>query len=142
MGKNRRRMRFKHPLKYVPKPVGIGFVVAVSLALVYLWMGHKCSQYSEEIKRLEDQYTELENERMREETKWNGMKTAEQLDQLLVRNGLLMVYPTAAQIVRVSGSSRSTPATTALAQAQPVGVVSGAVARGGATRVASGRMGR
>lgn len=149
MGKNRRKVRFKHPLLYVPKPVGIGLVVFVSLALVYLWMGHKCSQYSEEVKRLEDKYGELENERVREETKWNGMKTAEQLDQLLVRNGLLMVYPTAGQIVRISGStSRSSAATTALAQAQP-GTVAAPVAtaaapamRSGATRVAGGRTAR
>jgi hypothetical protein len=149
MGKNRRRVRFKHPLMYVPKPVGIGFVVFVSLALVYLWMGHKCSQYSEEITRLEDKYAELENERVREETKWNGMKTAEQLDQLLVRNGLLMVYPTAGQIVRISGStSRSSPATTALAQQGQPGTAGAPVAtavapapapRPGATRVAGGR---
>jgi hypothetical protein len=155
MGKNRRKVRFKHPLTYVPKPVGIGFIVFVSLALAYLWMGHKCSQYSEEIKRLEDKYAELENERVREETKWNGMKTAEQLDQLLVRNGLLMVYPTAGQIVRISGStSRSSPATTALAQVPPGGTVTPVAmttvtpahtpaptpaTRPGATRVAGGR---
>ena len=78
MAKNYRRRRFTHPLAYVPKPVGIGFVAVVSLALVFLWMGHKCSQYSEEIKRLEDQCAELDNEKVREETKWNAMKTAEQ----------------------------------------------------------------
>ncbi|MEI8243555.1 MAG: hypothetical protein WCI17_09840 [bacterium] len=134
MAKNRRRRRFTHPLAYVPKPVGVGFVVMVSLALVYLWMGHKCSQYSDEIKRLEDQCAELDNERLREETKWNGMKTAEQLDALLMRNGLSMVYPNAMQIVRVSGVSRSLPpGTSALA---------GAEGPRGATRVAGGRSGR
>jgi len=138
MAKNRRRRRrYSHPLAYVPKPVGIGFVVAVSLALVYLWMGHKCSQYSGEIRRLEDQCTELDNETVREEIRWNGMKTAEQLDGLLARNGLLMVYPNAAQVVRVSGVSRGlpAPATGALA-AMPESV------RGGAARVAGGRAGR
>jgi len=133
MSKNRRRRRFTHPLTYVPKPVGVGFVAMVSLALLYLWMGHKCTQYSEEIKRLDDQCAELDNERVREDTKWNGMKTAEQLDGLLVRNGLLMVYPNAAQIVRVSGVSRGLPTeATALASAG-TGIVRGA------TRVASVR---
>jgi hypothetical protein len=142
MGKNRRRMRFKHPLAYVPKPVGIGFVAVVSLALVYLWMGHKCSQYSEEIKRLDDQYAELENERVREDTKWNGMKTAEQLDLLLVRNGLLMVYPNASQIVRVSGASRTTSGASTVSQAMPTGAALESAARSGATRVAGGRTAR
>ena len=134
MARNHRRRRFTHPLAYVPKPVGVGFVVVVSLALVYLWMGHKCSQYSEEIKRLEDQCAELDNEKIREETKWNGMKTAEQLDALLMRNGMPMVYPNAAQIVRVSGASRGLP--------PGASALAGADLARGATRVAGGRSGR
>ena len=134
MAKNRRRRRFTHPLAYVPKPVGVAFVVAVSLALVYLWMGHKCSQYSEEIKRLEDQCAELDNEKVREDTKWNGMKTAEQLNALLERNGLMMGYPNAAQIVRVSGTSRGLPPGAA--------ALAGADTARGTTRVAFGRSGR
>ena len=134
MAKNHRRRRGRQLVTLVPKPVGVVFVVVVSLALVYLWMGHKCSQYSEEIKRCEDQCAELDNEKVREETKWNAMKTAEQLDTLLVRNGMLMVYPNAAQVVRVSGTSRGLSAGgTALAGTEPVR---------GATRVAGGRAGR
>jgi D-ribose pyranose/furanose isomerase RbsD len=129
MAKNRRRTRGRQLVTLVPKPVGVGFVVAVSLALVYLWMGHKCSQYSEEIKQLQNQCTELDNERDLESSKWNAMKTAEQLDSLLVRNGLLMVYPNAAQIVRVGGVSRA-PA------------LAGTDAARGATRVAGGHSGR
>ncbi|MFZ4395303.1 MAG: hypothetical protein ACOYOU_06705 [Kiritimatiellia bacterium] len=137
MAKNRRRHRrfSQSVMGLVPKPVGIGFVVLVSLALVYLWIGHKSSQYSEEIKRLEDQCAELDNEKVREETKWNGMKTADQLDALLVRNGLLMVYPNAAQIVRVSGASCRQPAGVPVQTAGPD-------AARGATRVAAGRTGR
>ena len=56
-------------------------------------------------------------------------------DTLLVRNGLLMVYPNAAQIVRVSGASRSLPAGGASALA-------GAEQARGATRIAGGRVGR
>lgn len=129
MAKNHRRRRYTHPLTYVPKPVGVAFVAVVSLALVYLWMGHKCSQYSEEIKRLEDQSAELDNEQDRENTKWKAMMAPEKLDTLLVRNGMLMVYPNAAQIVRVSGTSRLPLSTTPLA-ADPVR---------GATRVATSR---
>ena len=134
MAKNRRRRRITQPLAYVPKPVGVGFVVLVSLALVYLWMGHKCSQYSEEIKRLEGQCAELDNEQNRENTRWKAMMAPEQLDNLLVRNGMLMVYPSVSQIVRVSGASRGIQAgATAVAGTEPVR---------GATRVAGGRTGR
>lgn len=129
MAKNRYRKHnlLRAILKLVPKPIGIGFVVVVSLALIYLYMGHKCSQYGEEIKRLEDQYTELENERVREDTRWIGMKTADQLDALLVRNGMLMVYPNAAQIVRVSGASRKLPSSASSAQAAAPDTARGAV---------------
>ena len=134
MAKNRRRRRFTHPLAYVPKPVGIGFVVVVSLALVYLWMGHKCSQYSEDIKRITEQDAELDNEKFREDAKWKAMQSPEQLDALLVRHGMLMVYPSAAQIVRVSGVSQGLPlGTSAFAGTDQVH---------GATRVAGGRLGR
>ena len=133
MAKNRRRNRSRQLVTLVPKPVGVGFVVVVSLALVYLWMGFKCSQYSEEKKRLEVMCKELEHEKNGEDAKWNTMKTAEQLDSLLVRNGLLMVYPNAAQIVRVSGATRGTTGATALA---------GTELPRGATRVAGGRTGR
>ena len=131
MSKNRRRGRGRQLVTLVPKPVGVAFVVVVSLALVYLWMGHKCTQYSEEIKQLENQCAEMDNDKIHEETKWNAMKTAEQLDGLLVRNGLLMVYPNPAQIVRVSGASRGLPAGAA--------ALAGPDASRGATRVAGGR---
>jgi hypothetical protein len=129
MAKNRRRNRKRQLVTLVPKPVGIGFVAAVSLALVYLWMGHKCSQYSEEIKQLENQCSELDNAKNREESNWKGMKAPEQLDALLVRNGMLMIYPNASQIVRVGSASR-TP------------TLAGTDAAHGATRVAGGRAGR
>jgi len=134
MAKNRRRNRGRQLVTLVPKPVGVGFVVVVSLALVYLWMGHKCSQYSEEKKQLEAQCDELDHEIVREETKWNAMKGAEQLDSLLVRNGLLMVYPNAAQIVRVGGASHGLPA--------GASALAGTDAARGATRVAGVRSGR
>jgi len=139
MAKNRRRNRNRQLVTLVPKPVGVAFVVVVSLALVYLWMGFKCSKYSETINSLQAQCVELDNERNREETKWNGMKTADQLDSLLVRNGLLMVYPNATQIVRVSGASRSSVGATAVATAEAPAPRTGAT---GATRVAGGRLGR
>lgn len=111
MARNRRRRRHAHALlSIVPKTVGAAFVVVVSLALVYLWMGHKCTAYSAEIKRLEDRCGELDNEKVREETQWNAMKTAEKLDGLLLRHGLQMVYPNAGQVVRMNAAGRTTGA--------------------------------
>jgi hypothetical protein len=132
MAKNKRRRRYQHPLAYIPKPVSIGFVAVVSLALVYLWIGHKCSQYSEEIKRLDNQSADLDNERIREQTKWDAMKSADKLDQLLVRHGLMMSYPTAAQVVRV-GPGGAVATSPALAQQTP-GATRGATRVAGSSR--------
>jgi len=132
MAKNKRRNRHIHPITMIPRPVGVGFVVLVSVALVYLWMGHKCTQYSQEIKRLEDQCVELDNEKVREETKWNAMKTADHLDELLVRHGLQMSYPNAGQVVHVGGGMTR--------GAMPVAQAPSVVKPGGA-QVASGHAG-
>lgn len=129
MARNRRRRRHLHPISLIPSPVGVGFVVAVSLALVYLWIGHKCSQYSEEIKRLDDQCVDLGNEKVREEMKWNAMKTADRLDDLLVRHGLLMSYPSAGQVVRVAGTGGP-------------GVVAGQTPAGKGSTLVAGHAGR
>jgi len=118
MARNRRRRGHVHALAMVPKPVGVAFVIVVSLALVYLWIGHKCTEYSAEIKRMEDRCAELDNEKVREETQWNSMKTAEKLDSLLLRHGLQMVYPNAGQVVRMTAGSRT--GTSLVAQGQPV----------------------
>jgi hypothetical protein len=107
-------------------------VAVVSLALVYLWIGHKCSQYSEEIKRLDNQSADLDNERIREQTKWDAMKSADKLDQLLVRHGLMMSYPTAAQVVRV-GPGGAVATSPALAQQTP-GATRGATRVAGSSR--------
>ena len=129
MSRNRKRSWLAlHLPPYVPRLVGVGGVLIASLALVYLRIGHKSSSYSEEIRRLEGQCIELDNERVREETKWNAMKTAEQLDALLVRHGLLMVYPNAGQVVRMGSAGRQL-----LAVAQ--GPVPNAVRNGGAQTV-------
>jgi hypothetical protein len=126
MSRNRRRNWLElHLPPYVPRLVAVGGVTLAALALVYLRIGHKCSAYSAEIKRLENQCVELDNERVREETKWNAMKSADQLDALLVRHGLLMVYPSAGQVVRMN-----TPARGTLAVAQ--GPTPNAVRNGGA----------
>jgi len=128
MAKNKRRRdpTLKGVIRHIPPPVCVGFLVVVSLALVYLWIGHKCTQYSEEIKRLEDQCVELNNEKVQEETKWNAMKTADRLDELLVRHGLQMVLANAGQIVRVGSGANGL---------LPVAQVSPAALRGG-TQVA------
>jgi hypothetical protein len=76
-------------------------VLLATVAVAYLVMDHKCTQYGQQIKELEQRYTALDNEQIREESRWNSMKTPEQIEAMLLRHGLLMGYARPEQVVRM-----------------------------------------
>jgi hypothetical protein len=47
----------------------------------------------------------LENERVREEARWNAKKTPEKLERAMLQHGLDMNYPTATQVVRMDAAT-------------------------------------
>jgi hypothetical protein len=104
MARNRRRRPRIHRVHAWVRRLGLAIVCLVSVAVAYIWMGIKCTKYGEEIRRLEIQSAEQDNERVREEFKWNAMKSAEQLDGILLRHGLQMDYPSAGQVIRLPAS--------------------------------------
>jgi hypothetical protein len=110
----RNRKRRLHSRLMPPSVAGV-IVLLATLAVAYLVMDHKCSQYGQQIKQFEQRYASLENEQIREEARWNSMKTPEQIETMLLRHGLLMVYARPEQVVRM-GRTPLAPAT-AVAQA-------------------------
>ena len=131
--KNKRRGRVRLAAR-VPRPAIAVFALVVTLTLAYLWMGHRCSKYGEDIGRLEWRNTALENERVREETKLNAMKTAAPLEGLLLKHGYSMGYPQSWQVVRMDrGAAAAAPATVA---------EHGAAARGGGAWTTTGSRSR
>jgi hypothetical protein len=96
----RNRKRRLHS-RLMPPAVAGGIVLLATLAVAYLVMDHKCSQYGQQIKEFEQRYVALENEQIREESRWNVMKTPEQIEAMLLRHGLLMVYARPEQVVRM-----------------------------------------
>ena len=99
---HKRQMR----VKFLPVPAAGVIVLAVSVALSYWFMDSKSAQLGQEIRKYEQKYSALENERVREEARWNEKKTPEKLDRAMLQHGIMMTYPTPEQIVRMDGNGR------------------------------------
>ena len=112
-----RRNRKRH-LKWeiMPKKMIAPFVVFVILALAYSFIDTKCTQLSQEINRQDMAYKRLENERIREQSRWDEKKTPENLRTAILRHGLAMDYPTATQIVRLDTKGGVVPDQIAVAR--------------------------
>ena len=115
MRRNRKR---QVRVKFLPVPAAGVIVLAASVALSYLFMDSKSAQLGQEIRKCEQKYTALENERVREEARWNEKKTPEKLERAMLQHGILMTYPTAEQVVRMDANGRPVPGQLALARFQ------------------------
>ena len=106
MRRNRKR---QVRIKFLPVPAASVIVLVVSVALSYWFMDSKSAQLGQEIRKYEQNYAALENERVREEARWNENKTPEKLDAAMLQHGIQMTYPTPDQVVRMDGSGRPLP---------------------------------
>lgn len=98
--RNRRRRRARAVL--LPVPLTGIIVLSATLALTYLWMDHSCSALGQQIKTLEQRASALRNEWVRERNKWAAMRTPANLEQALLRQGLVMRMAHPGQVVHVS----------------------------------------
>jgi len=106
-GVSMRRNRKKQVrVKFLPVPAAGVIVLIVSVALSYWFMDSKSGQLGQEIRKCEQKYAALENERVREEARWNEKKTPEKLERAMLQHGLLMTYPTPEQVVRMDENGR------------------------------------
>ena len=98
MKKNRRK---RVQVKFVPR-LAVGCVaLAATFTVMYLCLDSKCTQLGQEIRKSEQRFASLENERLLELAKWNERKTPEKLERAMLQHGLAMGYPKAEQVVRV-----------------------------------------
>ena len=112
MRKNRKRQVH---VKVLPPAVAGLIVLCASLVLIYWGMESKCAELGQEIRQYEQNITTLEDERIREETRWTEKKTPEKLEQAMLQHGLDMVYPSPEQIVRMDARGQPIPGQLALA---------------------------
>lgn len=113
MRKNRKRHVNAKALS--PAVVGMS-VLIVSLTLTYCCLDSKCNQLGQEIRKHEQRFESLEDERVREESRWNDNRTPEKLNQAMLRHGLQMDYPAPDQMVRLDVAGEPLPGQIAVAK--------------------------
>jgi hypothetical protein len=113
MKRNRKR---QVKIEFIPKVFVAWIVIVVSVAIGYWFMDSKSQQLNQEIRKYELKYTALENARVREALRWDEKKTRENLEDALLRNGLVMDYPKASQVARLDSRGRLIPGQASLAR--------------------------
>ncbi len=90
------------------RTVQIGAVMIMVFVVVILNMlaSSSCKQLTKAIRVKERQLAKLEDERVREEARWDQMKKPEHLETALLRHGLAMRVPRAEQVVRLMSDGR------------------------------------
>ena len=115
MKKNRKK---KVQIQYLP-PMAVGVIVtSVTVALIYWFVDSKCVQLGQEIRKHEQKYASLENERVREAARWDEKKTPEKLERAMLQHGIAMGYATAEQVVRMDSDGRPVPGQISVAKFQ------------------------
>lgn len=100
MKARRKRNRKKRVEGYLfPVPFASLLVVAGVAALAYLWMLSRCEAIGAEIKALERAEAELTERYLNEELKWTRMRSPQNLERILARNGVKMDWPSGQQVV-------------------------------------------
>ena len=84
-----------------PVPFAGALIVVATLALAYVWMGCRCEALGREIKSLEREKSVLYKKYQNEENRWTQMKSPRNLERVLKRYHISMVWPKPAQIVRL-----------------------------------------
>ncbi len=101
------------------RAVQIGAVMVMVFIVVILNMlaQSSCKHLENKIREKERQYAKLGDEKDREEAHWAKMETNESLDAALLRHGLSMNLPRAAQQVRLKSDGTPYPGQISVAKA-------------------------
>lgn len=88
----------------VPTVIMSALVVAAMLALLFVWMDGRSQKLGSHIKQLEARLEEVNKIYANELSKWEMLKTPQNIEKALARNNILMVWPAEASIVRIRSS--------------------------------------
>lgn len=113
----RNRKRQVHAKVLPPSMAGM-IVLIVSMVLSYWFMDSKCAQLGQEIRKHEQKFAALEDERVREEARWSEKNTPEKLEQAMLQHGIAMSYPAADQVVRMDLAGQPLPGQLSLVRFQ------------------------
>lgn len=101
----RKRNRKKRVDGYLfPVPFATVLVVAGVAALAYLWMVSRCEAMGAEIKILEAEDASLTEKYLNEELKWTRLRSPQNLERILTRNGVKMDWPARGQVIMLANA--------------------------------------
>jgi hypothetical protein len=100
----------------LPRAVTGVILLIMGLMVAYWWMDSGCAQLGQEIRRCEQKSAALEDERVREEARWNEYNTPKKLKEMMLLHGIDMAYPTADQWVRMGADGQPVPKQLSLAK--------------------------
>lgn len=114
----RRNRRVKKRSRFATSSMGVASLIVSGLIMmmIYFAMNSKCSAIAREIGQKEKELRSLEQELMREQTRWDEMKVPARLNMALTRFGLEMAVPREDQLVRMSKAGVPVPGQFALAR--------------------------
>lgn len=84
-----------------PLPVAGVLMILVVLLLLYVWLDARVQALGIRIKTLEQQQAEIQKDYDTELWKWETLKSPGNIEKILNKNKIVMVWPVEANIVRL-----------------------------------------
>ena len=97
---------------------GAIIVFFVMMVILNLLSSQSCSQLLKQKGEMEREIAKLEDAHMRESTRWEEMKTSENIEAALLRHGLSMHTPRPDQTVRLLSDGTPRPGQLSLAKSK------------------------
>ncbi len=91
----------------LPMVIMACLVIIAMLALLYVWMDGRRQKLGAKIKQLELRLEEVNKIYANELSKWETLKTPQNIEKALARNKTVMVWPDESSIVRIRPANAS-----------------------------------
>jgi hypothetical protein len=98
--RNRKKRRNDGFMLHATPMVGI-LTLLVVLALGYVWLACRCQALGRDIQKLEQGHEDLMKRCRNEDAKWIQIRSRQNLQAALARHGIVMSWPSSAQIIRM-----------------------------------------
>lgn len=96
--------------------LGAVIMMLFAMVIVNLLASSRCKRTMDAIGAKERVLASLENDRVRENARWDALNRPERLDRALLRLGMAMHYPKQDQIIRLRADGKPVPGQLSLAR--------------------------
>lgn len=106
MRKNRKIPKKVSVAANVTMYAGMNVLMVFVVTVVYMLASSSCSQLMNEVCKLEEKLGQCENERQREEARWQGLNATENLESTFVKCGISVREPSHNRIIRIGADGK------------------------------------